>query len=152
MIAYLDSCVILRIVLDESNSLRDWTRIEVGVTSTLTRVETARVLDRLRLNGRDDEHSIDAKRRALNDILARLDFVQIDGRILEMAAAPLESVLGTLDAIHLATAAAYRATQPADEPPIVFTTHDRALANAAAIAGFRVIGAMDSGSSGGFQG
>ena len=58
-----------------------------------------------------------------------------------MASEPLPTVLGTLDAIHLASALLYRDAQPDDEPPIVIATHDRAFATAARILRFRVIGA-----------
>jgi predicted nucleic acid-binding protein len=140
VIAYLDSSVILRIVLGENDPLRDWTRIERGVTSILTRIETARVLDRARLVGGARERDLEAKQREIREILLRLDIVPIDEQIMAAAARPMESVLGTLDAIHLATASVYRAKQPDDEPPIVFTTHDRALGVAANMVGFHVIG------------
>jgi predicted nucleic acid-binding protein len=98
------------------------------------------MLDRVRLIGSAREHDLEAKRREIHEILLRLDIMPLDAQIMEMAARPMESVLGTLDAIHLATAAVYRAKQPNDEPPIVFTTQDQALGIAAKIAGFHVIG------------
>lgn len=49
--------------------------------------------------------------------------------------------VGTLDAIHLATAMHYQELQSPDEPPIRFATHDLALARAARAMGLRVIGA-----------
>jgi predicted nucleic acid-binding protein len=47
VIAYLDASVLLRTVLREPNPLAEWDEIEVGIRSDLTRVEAARVIDRL---------------------------------------------------------------------------------------------------------
>lgn len=57
--------------------------------------------------------------------------------ILGAASQPLPTVLGTLDAIHLATAVLWRESR---DPDLVIATHDRALALAARASGFRVIG------------
>ena len=46
MIVYLDSSVILRVVLREPDPLAQWNEITEGVTSTITRIEAARTLDR----------------------------------------------------------------------------------------------------------
>jgi hypothetical protein len=58
--------------------------------------------------------------------------------VLLGASEPLSSVVGTLDAIHLATAMTWRETY---ERSLVFATHDGMLANAARAAGFEVLGA-----------
>jgi hypothetical protein len=50
----------------------------------------------------------------------------------------MPTVLGTLDAIHLATALLWRENTGSD---LVMATHDGSLALAARAAGFRVIGA-----------
>ncbi len=49
MIAYLDSSVVLRVVLGQRGSLREWKAVETGVASALLEVECLRTLDRLRL-------------------------------------------------------------------------------------------------------
>ena len=51
MIAYLDASVLLRIVLREANLLAEWDAIDLGITSELTRIEAARVVDRLTVLG-----------------------------------------------------------------------------------------------------
>jgi predicted nucleic acid-binding protein len=53
---------------------------------------------------------------------------------------PMATALGTLDAIHLATALLYREQQSPDERPIAFATHDAQLARAAKSLQFDVIG------------
>ena len=49
MIAYLDSSVLLRMVLGQKDRLRQWREVRQGVASSLVEVECLRTLDRLRL-------------------------------------------------------------------------------------------------------
>lgn len=49
MIAYLDSSVLLRVVLGQPNTLPEWSAVEAGIVSALVEVECLRTLDRLRL-------------------------------------------------------------------------------------------------------
>lgn len=141
MIAYLDSSVLLRIVLREPDSLAEWDQITVPVTSVLTRVEMARTMDRNTILRTASETELAAKRDEIADMLRRISAVALDGSVLDEAARPLPVVVGTLDAIHLASAVLYRAARPGGERPIVFATHDKQLANAARAMRFEVIGA-----------
>ena len=141
MIAYLDSSVLMRVVFREPNPLADWPLIITGVTSTLTRVEAARAMDREIVLGAATESALRDKQRELADILRRLEYVPLGDPVLAEAAQPLPLVLGTLDSIHLATATLYRAAQPADERPLRFATHDQQLARAARAMNFEVLGA-----------
>ncbi len=49
MIAYVDSSVLLRIVLGQPGALHKWRAIKTAVSSRLAEVECLRALDRLRL-------------------------------------------------------------------------------------------------------
>jgi predicted nucleic acid-binding protein len=140
VIAYLDSSVLLRIVFREPGALSEWNQLTGGVTSTLTRLEAARTLDREAVLQTATEAELEAKEQEIADILRRVDAVVLDDRVIVEASRPLSSVLGTLDAIHLASAVLYRATQPDDERPILFATHDKQLAAAARSMRFEVIG------------
>ena len=75
MIAYLDSSVLLRVVLRELDPLPEWDHLTGGITSTLTRVEAARTLDRERLPGARSEEELSEQRTEMADILGRLDSV-----------------------------------------------------------------------------
>lgn len=141
MIAYIDSSVLLSIVLDQHPQLEEWNDLHGGVSSALLRVECSRVLDRLWREGRLDEDDVAAKLGETAAILERLEKLPINDEVLARASVPLPTVVRTLDAIHLATAIAYRRRQPADERPILFATHDKQLAKAAAAMHFEVIGA-----------
>ena len=50
MIAYIDSSVLLRIILGQRDRLKEWARVTRVIASALAEVECLRTLDRLRLN------------------------------------------------------------------------------------------------------
>ena len=97
MIAYLDSSVLLRIVLGQRNALGDWSRISQGVASALVEVECLRTLDRLCLTGEHGDEAIATRREAVYRLLESIDVVEISQPILSRASLPLPTVLGTLD-------------------------------------------------------
>ncbi len=138
MTSYLDASVILRVVLGQSGSLREWRRIQRGVVSALVEVECLRTLDRLRLAGGVDDTELSIRREVVLRVLARAEVVEVGRPVLQRAAQPLPTALGTLDAIHLATALLWRERERAE---IAFATHDQALAVAARAHGVRVLGA-----------
>jgi predicted nucleic acid-binding protein len=137
VIAYLDSSVLLRIVLRQPKRLREWRTITRGVSSALAEVECLRTLDRLRIVERLPENRIAPRREAVYRLLESIEVVEPTRPILRRAAQPLAAFLGTLDAIHLATALAWR-EQTGEN--LVVATHDSALALAARASGLRVIG------------
>lgn len=137
MIAYLDSSVLLRLVLRQAGALREWTAIRQGVASALVEVECLRTLDRLRLRAGIADEQIAARREAIFRLLEAIELVEPNRPILVRAAQPLPTDLGTLDAIHLATAALWREQAGTD---LIMATHDVALARAARASGFRVFG------------
>ena len=138
MIAYLDASVILRLILGQREQLAEWPEVTRGVTSALAKVECLRTLDRLRTEKNLSEEILSSRRQAVYQLLASTDIVGTSEAILERASQPLPTSLGTLDAIHLATAALWRERK---EVSLVMATHDRALARAARATGFSVIGA-----------
>ena len=137
MIAYLDSSVLLRKVLRQPNALREWAAVTRAVGSALAEVECLRTLDRLRLLERIPDAEIAKRREAVYELLAAMEIVEPTRPVLSRAAQPLPTMLGTLDAIHLATALLWRDHTGAD---LVMATHDGALGLAARASGLRVIG------------
>jgi len=137
---YVDSSVLLRVVLEEAGRLRDWHRIERPISSQLIRLECLRTIDRarLRLSLTDEET---AKRRAA--VLEQLDgftLVPLEWPVLERAEQPFPTLLGTLDAIHLASALVARSAHS----DLLFATHDEELAVAARAMGFTVLDGDDA--------
>lgn len=135
MRVYVDTSVLLRVVLGEPGRLRAWSRIRHAASSELIRVECLRTLDRARLAGLLADDEVADRRSAVDELLVSFDKIVLDRRVLRSAAEPLPTTLGTLDAIHLASARALRIR----EPELRFATHDDALAIAARAVGFTVI-------------
>jgi len=137
VIAYLDSSVLLRIVLGQGNALKEWQGIEQGIASALLEVESLRTLDRLRLAQGLGDDEVAVRREAVFRLIEAMQVVEITRPVLARAAQPLPTSLGTLDAIHLATALLWRELTGAD---LAMATHDEALATAAKASGLRVFG------------
>lgn len=137
MIAYLDSSVLLRLVLGQSDALAQWADIDEGVASRLVEVECLRTLDRLRLVEALDDREIATRREAVFRLLDSICIVELTRPVLARASQPMPTTLGTLDAIHLATA--LMLAEQTDSP-LMMATHDQLLATAARACGLRVIG------------
>lgn len=137
MIAYLDSSVLLRKVLGQPGSLKEWGSIRTGVASALVETECLRTLDRLRLRAGLADRELARRREAVFRLLESFQLVEVTAPILARAAQPLPTELGTLDAIHLATALLWRERTRSD---LVMATHDSALATAAQASGLPVVG------------
>lgn len=137
MTVYLDTSALLRLVLQEPDGLEQLLSCETLVSSELIAVECHRTLDRLRLQGALTTHEAVTHFDAVREWLEAVELVLLRPAILTRASAPLPSPLGTLDAIHLATALTWRdRVAPID----AVATHDGALALAARAFGFQVIG------------
>jgi uncharacterized protein len=138
VIVYLDSSTVLRIILGQANALKEWRLITQGVASALVEVECLRTLDRLRLAEGLEDAEIALRREAVFRLLEAVEVVELTTPVLTRASQPLPTELGTLDAIHLATALLWKERSGAD---LVVATHDDALAMAARASGLRVLGA-----------
>jgi len=133
---YVDSSVVLRIILGEPQPLREWRRIDRAISSQLVRLECLRTIDRAGLRATLDDREVAARRGALLEVLDGFDMVPIDAAVLQRAADPFPTTLGSLDAIHLASAVRIR-----DQVPhLRLATHDEELATAARAVGFAVLG------------
>ena len=137
MIAYVDSSVLLRVVLGQPDALKEWGRLSQGVASALVEVECLRTLDRLRVSRGLTDDAIAQRRVAVYRLLEAMEVVEISYPVLARASQPLPTALGTLDAIHLATALLWKEQTGVD---LTVATHDVALAVAARASGLRVLG------------
>ncbi|HEX6101322.1 MAG TPA: PIN domain-containing protein [Thermoanaerobaculia bacterium] len=141
MIAYLDSSVVLRIILNQENRLAEWDDLHEGICSPLLAVECHRTLDRFWREDRITDADLEAKRVEMSAIMKHASVVPLNERVLDAASQPMPTIIAALDAIHLASAILYRAAQPENERPLLFATHDNQLATAARAMHFEVIGA-----------
>ena len=138
MKAYLDTSVLLRILLGEHGAFADLAELEEVYSSRLVQTESKRVLHRLAFERRIDEQDFAEINLNLDRVLMAVSLVQIDERVLARAEEPFAAALGTLDAIHLSTALLLRARPQLSA--LSFLTHDERLAKAAMISGFQVYG------------
>lgn len=136
MIVFVDTSVALRYLLGQADPVGCWGKWEQAFVSELIRTEFYRVLDRLRLQG-----SIgDADR-----VQFGLDFetfyrtchrVPVGEKVLGRAEQPFPTVIGTLDALHLAT---LLLAQQGTGLEITLLTHDEQLARTALACGVDVL-------------
>jgi uncharacterized protein len=135
--AYLDSSVLLRVLFGEKTKLVEFKKIQTATSSILLRVECLRTIDRIhrekKLNEEDYIYRTELYYRFQNNI----EIIPVHQEILNRASQSFSINLGTLDAIHLASALLYRERTGSD---LVFLTHDKALGKAAKVLGFQVLG------------
>ncbi len=136
MKAYVDASVVLRIVLDQPGQIAAPERLDEPLTSSLTLVEVLRTLDRVRLSGDVPGEALVVHYQKARELLDHFATVDLDTLTLQRASEPMRTPLRTLDALHLATALRWC---EASGEALVFATHDRELAQAAAVAGLDVV-------------
>jgi predicted nucleic acid-binding protein len=137
MIAYVDASVLLRVALGQPNALPEWRQIDRGVSSALILTESLRTLDRVRLRARLSDIEVARRRSTILALIDSLELVEIDTIVLDRAAQPMPTELGTLDAIHLASALLWKDAIGVDP---VMATHHGALGLAAQAHGLKVLG------------
>jgi predicted nucleic acid-binding protein len=88
------------------------------------------------LAGEIDDAQVEQLQGEARRLLRSIALVALTDRILTRAAGLMPTDVGSLDAIHLATAQELAASRPA----LVLATHDRQLARAARASGLDVCG------------
>ena len=136
MIVYLDTSVVLRVLLGEPNPTNEWGKWEKAYSSALWRVEALRTVDRLRLTHEITDIEVADLVRDVQTVNDTLAIYPLNDRILQRASETFPTVVGTLDAIHLASAIFIREVQGID----LLLTHDSQLGTAARSLGFKVVG------------
>lgn len=124
-VSYLDSSAIVKLIVkeQESNALRRYLRgRQAVVTSALARTEVKRAVLQL---------GAIAMQRA-DDVLNRIELVQLNNAVLNAAGVMKPDSLRSLDAIHLATAALFETTLSD------LVTYDTRMASAARAHGLAV--------------
>jgi predicted nucleic acid-binding protein len=134
---YVDSSVLLRVVTGAPERLPLWGRITRPLSSQLILLECARTIDRARVRFRLDDREVRYRRLAVQERLDGFEIVPLDAAVLDRASEPFPTLIGSLDAIHLASALLARRRYP----DLIIATHDGELATAAGSMGMRVMGA-----------
>jgi predicted nucleic acid-binding protein len=133
---YIDSSVLLRVILGAADALEEWPRITQMFSSDLLQIECMRTLERLRVVDRVDPQLIAFQRDVVMAVVSRARLSELSPLLVRRAGHPLPVPLKTLDAIHLVTANWWRERVT----DLAFATHDLQLARAAREAGFQVLG------------
>jgi predicted nucleic acid-binding protein len=136
VIVYLDTSVVLRILLQEPEPVEIWGEWEKAYSSALWRVEALRTADRLRLSQEISDTQLAQLVRDIQIAHETFSVHPLTNRILQRASETFPTVVGTLDAIHLATALSIREIEKLD----LLLTHDSQLGTAARSLGFAVMG------------
>ena len=137
MIAYIDSSVLLRFVLDQPQPLADILRFDGRVTSLVAEVECLRAVESARSRGQLDGEEAADRRRIVHAQLRRMRRLPVSLPVIRRAGEAYPLPVRSLDAIHLASALMVR---DREAPDLVFATHDRQLGRVAAVMGLPVIG------------
>jgi len=137
MRVYLDTSIVLRVVLGQAEPLALWGKWDGACASELLGVEARRVLDRLRLEGALDDDEVGTFQSALARIERTLDGIRLTRLVLARAALPMATPVKTLDALHLASALLWRERR---NPDLIFATNDPQQARAARALGFECVG------------
>jgi hypothetical protein len=144
VIGYVDSSVLVRLLLDEPEPFPGIADLEARVTSTLTQVECLRAVDSALHHGQLDDDEYSERRTAVFSLMRRMRLVAVSPLVLRRAGEPLPAPLRTLDAIHVATALRWRERHDSD---LAFVTHDRRQGKVAQLLGFEAIGIDDGATS-----
>jgi predicted nucleic acid-binding protein len=128
MNVYLDSSVVLRRLQREPAPLSHWGQWERAYSSVLLRIEVLRTVDRNRLRGAVSDREASELISQAHAFFDAVEFVALSDEILNRASQSFFTALGTLDALHLATA--LRLVE-AGSMELTFLTHDAELAIAA---------------------
>ena len=137
MIAYCDSSVLVRFILEQTDSLVELASFDELVTSVMTQVECLRAIENARLRGDLSDEELAGRRGAAYARLRGIERIEASPSILGQAERSFGVVLKPLDAIHVATAIVWRERRA---PDLIFATHDRQQARAARALGFEVLG------------
>ncbi|OGQ35350.1 MAG: hypothetical protein A3F16_05420 [Deltaproteobacteria bacterium RIFCSPHIGHO2_12_FULL_43_9] len=141
MIAYLDTSVLLRVLLNQKNKLAAFTEIDRAISSKLLKIECLRTIDRLRLTEELSESEYLSSIEQLYSSFDTIEFIDVSDFILNRAGMSFPVSIGTLDAIHLISAQYWKERNDFD---LYFLTHDQLLGKAAKVLGFKVQG-LESG-------
>ena len=136
--AYIDSSVLLRNLLGESEQIRELDRFKNYYSSRLLKTECIRVLNRAFSSNRLNDIQYSEAYQRLLFRLKGIKLIALDENIFDLAESHLPVALGTLDALHLSTAIRIRDVGNISELKIL--THDNQLGKACRAVGFSTLG------------
>lgn len=135
--AFLDTSILLRHILGEPDAYQKLERFDKIYASELNRVEALRTIDRLRIQNRWPQEEVALRIRLLTAVSASMEIIPLQPAILRRASDPFPTTVGTLDALHIATALLI---QTQLNKTLLFLTHDIRQGHAAVASGLEAEG------------
>ncbi len=135
MIAYLDSSVVLRHILQGEVSIRHAFAVGRVATSELLEIECRRVIHRCRMEGELSDDAVVSALGRLEAVLAGLSLIGLSSRVKRRAMDAFPVSVKTLDALHLSSALAL--AEAIDGEAVLVFTHDAAMNRCAKALGFK---------------
>jgi predicted nucleic acid-binding protein len=132
---YLDSSVVVALLLREPGRLPDPESFDGAFASAIIDLEVCRALRRHLAEKRLAQEDLDRLLDAANVWFGQIGIVPLSRAILRRASGPFPTIVGAMDAIHLATALMWREDTGDD---VAFLTHDRQLRAAARACRFAI--------------
>ncbi len=133
MIAYLDSSVALRHILNGGVAIRHALACGTVVSSELLEIECRRVLHRYPMAGELDDGGFVTAVSRLAAVLDGVSLVALSARVKRRAMDAFPVTVGTMGALHLASALAVVDAEPAEE--VLVFSHPAAMNRCAAALG-----------------
>jgi len=133
---YLDTSVFLRWLLNSPKAYPEFQAWDSCYTSELLYIEVNRVLGRLRLEKEINDTEYANLHKTFLEFYKTVYVIEINQSVKQRSAEPFPTVIGTLDAIHLASALILK--EENDMLEITFLTHDNQLSTAAIAMGLVV--------------
>lgn len=134
MICYIDSSAVLRILLNSKGAFKDLKSYKTIGSSELLLIECNRVIDRYRMENILADEEIAILKENLKIFTDGIHIIEINQAVKTRAAESFPSIVGTLDAIHLATMLLWREIKP----DMILITHDKQMAVCARALGISV--------------
>jgi len=135
VIAYLDSSVVLRHILQGEVSIRHAFAVGRVATSELLEIECRRVIHRCRMEGELSDDAVVSALGRLEAVLAGLSLIGLSSRVKRRAMDAFPVSVKTLDALHLSSALAL--AEAIDGEAVLVFTHDAAMNRCAKALGFK---------------
>ena len=134
---FVDSSVVLKSLLNGDSAMSGIAQAEQVGASELLEIECKRVLQRERLESHLDDLQYSESVVLLDAVLDRLYMIELGPAVKRRAAEPFPTVIGALDAIHLASALLWRDLDASSDLRIL--TYDRQLATCARAMGVETL-------------
>jgi len=137
MICYVDSSVVLRYLLMHDSVFTRSSQFDLVGSSELLIIECNRVLDRYRLENQITDAELAEVKQRFERIVGGLHIIELTQSVKTRAAGSFPTVIGTLDALHLASLLLWK--ESASEERFLLLSADQQMLTCAAALGVSLL-------------